>query len=116
MNHDCQPYAADCGLRAVTDLLAHTWDPVVLSALKAGPRRRRDLFPAIGGISDKTLTESLQRLTAGALIERTGDSTARAASYQLSPLGASLVHGPLAALGRWAVEHDHDLSPESTGT
>jgi DNA-binding HxlR family transcriptional regulator len=100
----CEPFVADCQLRLATDLVAHTWDPVVLSALRAGPRRRRDLLTGIGGISDKALTQAITRLSASGLIERTVDTT-RAATYQLSELGASLAHGPLAALARWAAEH-----------
>ncbi len=49
----CEELIADCRLRAATDLFAHTWDPVVLAALRPGPRRRRELRAAIGGMSDK---------------------------------------------------------------
>ncbi|MEA2280186.1 MAG: hypothetical protein QOK21_793, partial [Solirubrobacteraceae bacterium] len=40
MNDDCQPFVADCSVRLATDLLAHTWDPVLLMALRGGRRRR----------------------------------------------------------------------------
>jgi DNA-binding HxlR family transcriptional regulator len=53
---------------------------------------------------DKALTQAITRLSASGLIERTVDTT-RAATYQLSELGASLAHGPLAALARWAADH-----------
>ena len=56
--------------RAWTDLFARTWDPVVLPALRIGPRRRRELRVAIGGLSDKALTEALARLLGNGLIER----------------------------------------------
>ena len=62
MTYDCPPFVADCRVRAVTDLLTHTWDPVVLMALRYGGRRRRELLADIGGISDKALTQSLRRL------------------------------------------------------
>lgn len=101
----CEPFVADCQLRLATDLVAHTWDPVLLSALRAGPRRRRDLCTAIGGISDKVLTQAISRLSTSGLIERTEDSTTHAVTYRLSELGASLADGPLAALARWAAEH-----------
>jgi DNA-binding HxlR family transcriptional regulator len=52
----CYELVADCRLRAATDLFAHTWDPVALAALRTGPRRRRELRAAIGGIRDKVLT------------------------------------------------------------
>jgi DNA-binding HxlR family transcriptional regulator len=45
-----QELVADRRLRAAMDLFAHTWDPVVIAALRPGPRRRRELRAAIGGI------------------------------------------------------------------
>ncbi|MFI6604025.1 winged helix-turn-helix transcriptional regulator [Nonomuraea sp. NPDC050536] len=101
---------ADCRLRAATDLFTHTWDPVVLAALHQRPHRRRELRDAIGGISDKALTESLHRLTGNGLVAR--DAYAEApprVEYGLTPLGRSLVDGPMRALGRWADEHGEEL-------
>jgi DNA-binding HxlR family transcriptional regulator len=101
---------ADCRVRAATDLLAHTWDPVVLIALRAGPLRRRDLRAALGPISDKVLTETLGRLAARGLIARTRRAEAPPrVDYALTPLGRSLAEGPLMALGRWAAEHGDAL-------
>jgi DNA-binding HxlR family transcriptional regulator len=101
---------ADCRLRAATDLFAHTWDPVVLAALRVGPRRRHALRAAIGGISDKVLTDSLHRLLEGGLIERHAHAEAPPrVDYALTGLGESLVEGPMTALGRWAVEHGDEL-------
>ncbi|MEU6495418.1 helix-turn-helix domain-containing protein [Streptomyces sp. NPDC046984] len=111
-DHDahCYELVADCRLRAATDLFAHTWDPVVLAALRAGPRRRRDLRASIGGISDKVLSDSLHRLLAGALVERHAHAEAPPRiDYALTGLGQSLVEGPMMALGRWAIEHGDEL-------
>ncbi|MCA2189577.1 hypothetical protein [Nonomuraea cavernae] len=47
---DRDKFVADCRVRSATDLFAHTWDPVVLLALAPGPRRRRELRAAIGGV------------------------------------------------------------------
>ncbi|MGW9422080.1 winged helix-turn-helix transcriptional regulator [Streptomyces koyangensis] len=105
--HEC---VADCRLRAATDLFTHTWDPVVLAALRAGPRRRRELRTAIGGISDKVLTDTLRRLLAGGLVDRHAHAEAPPrVEYGLTSLGQSLVEGPMRALGRWAVEHGDEL-------
>lgn len=102
----CEPFVADCRLRLATDLLAHTWDPVVLAALREGPRRRRALRDAIGGISDKALTEALRRLQGFGLIDRRAHAEAPPrVDYALTELGATLVEGPIAALARWTVEH-----------
>lgn len=107
---ECQDFVADCRIRAATDLLAHTWDPVVLAALRRGPRRRRDLRLDIGGISDKVLTESLHRLTGHGLVARSavGGAPIRV-DYALTTLGETLVDGPLAALGQWSVAYGDDL-------
>jgi DNA-binding HxlR family transcriptional regulator len=108
-NH-CYEMVADCQLRAVTELFAHTWDPVVLAALIAGPRRRRELRVVIGGISDKVLTETLHRLLANGLVGRHAYAEAPPrVEYGLTALGESLVEGPMRALGRWVEEHGDEL-------
>ncbi|MFF3847965.1 winged helix-turn-helix transcriptional regulator [Streptomyces sp. NPDC002328] len=111
-DHDAHghDFVADCRLRAATDLFTHTWDPVVLAALRAGPRRRRELRTAIGGISDKVLTDSLHRLLAAGLVERHAHAEAPPrVEYALTSLGQSLVEGPMTVLGRWATEHGDEL-------
>ena len=109
MTDDCQPFASDCAVRLATDLLAHTWDPVVLLALRLGGRRRSDLLAEVGGISDKVLSETLRRLSANGLLTRTVTSEGRAVVYELSELGGSLANGPMAALGEWAVAHGDEV-------
>ncbi|MFJ8107101.1 winged helix-turn-helix transcriptional regulator [Streptomyces sp. NPDC096132] len=111
-DHDahCYEFVADCRLRAATDLFAHTWDPVVLAALRRGPHRRRELHAVIGGVSDKVLTDSLHRLLASGLIERHAHAEAPPrVDYALTGLGQSLVEGPMMALGLWAIEHGDEL-------
>jgi DNA-binding HxlR family transcriptional regulator len=103
----CVDLVVDCRLRAATDLLAHQWDPLVLAALRPGPRRRGELRAAIGPISDKVLTETLRRVLANGLVERTGSHNR--ADYALTALGVSLVEGPLAALGAWIKSHGEEL-------
>jgi DNA-binding HxlR family transcriptional regulator len=86
---------ADCRLRAATDLFAHTWDPVVLAGLRTGPRRRAELLAAVGGLSDKVLTETLRRLVANGLVEsRRYPAAPPRVEYRLTSLGSSLVKGP----------------------
>ncbi|MEU0478789.1 helix-turn-helix domain-containing protein [Streptosporangium sp. NPDC006013] len=103
-------FVADCRVRAATDLFAHTWDPVVLAALASGARRRRELRDAIGGISDKVLTDTLRRLLANGLIDRRAHAEAPPrVEYALTGLGQSLVDGPMKALGRWATQHGDKL-------
>jgi DNA-binding HxlR family transcriptional regulator len=113
LDGDCQTFVSDCHVRAAAELFSHTWDPVVLSALRLGPTRRSHLLARIGGISDKVLTESLRRLQARALVTKASDterpSGHRGAVYQLSPLGGSLANGPLTLLAKWAADHQAEL-------
>jgi len=72
----------------------------------------------IAGISDKVLTQSLQRLSTRGLVTRpdNGDQGPRrqGAVYQLSPLGESFASGPLAQLAQWAADNQADLVGPST--
>jgi DNA-binding HxlR family transcriptional regulator len=105
-----QELVADCRLRAATDLFAHTWDPVVLAALGDGPRRRHQLRSAIGGVSDKVLTETLRRLLANGLVDRRRFAEAPPrVEYALTGLGESLVNGPMRALGKWVRTYGDEL-------
>ncbi|CUU59015.1 DNA-binding transcriptional regulator, HxlR family [Parafrankia irregularis] len=115
-NH-CERLIVDCRLRAATELFAHTWDPVVLAALQSGACRRRELRAAIGGISDKVLTEALRRLCAHGLAERRAFAQAPPrVEYALTPLGRSLVEGPMRALAAWITEHGDQLLEAQEGT
>ena len=101
----CEELVADCRLRAATDLFAHTWDPVVIAALRPGPRRRRGLRAAIGGISDKVLTEALHRLTGhGLIIRRCYAEAPPRAEYSLTPLGKRL-DPILRLMGEWGDDY-----------
>ncbi|WP_307834303.1 winged helix-turn-helix transcriptional regulator [Paractinoplanes lichenicola] len=101
---------ADCRLRMGTDLFAHVWDPVVLAALTVGPRRRRALRAQIGGISDKALTEALNRLIANGLLEKRSYAEAPPrVDYALTPLGQTFAGGPMRALADWVLRHGDEL-------
>jgi DNA-binding HxlR family transcriptional regulator len=115
---NCQTFVSDCQVRAAAELVNHTWDPVVLSALRLGPTRRNELLVRIGGISDKVLTQALGRLQVRSLVTkaRGGDpaSSHPGVVYQLSPLGESFANGPLAHLAQWAADHQAELVDSST--
>ncbi|WP_211245573.1 winged helix-turn-helix transcriptional regulator [Actinomadura oligospora] len=100
----------DCQLRSGLELFAHTWDPLVIVALRGEPLRRRVLKNAIGGVSDKVLTESLHRLLANGLVARRSFAEAPPrVEYALTPLGRTLLEGPLLALGHWLEGHAEEL-------
>ncbi|MFI5717954.1 winged helix-turn-helix transcriptional regulator [Nocardia sp. NPDC051750] len=107
---------ADCRLRGALDLFAHTWDPVVLAALRDGPRRRAALRAGIGSISDKALTEALRRLLARGLVSRQPHPGAPPrVEYEITALGASLVAGPLQSLAEWVRSYGDQLGlPKET--
>jgi DNA-binding HxlR family transcriptional regulator len=113
VNRDtCQPFVSDCHVRAATELISHAWDPVLLSALRLGPTRRIELLVRIGGVSDKVLTESLQRLVSRGLVTKDGApaSNRGSAVYGLTPLGESFANGPLAQLALWAEANQDELA------
>ncbi|MFD9887949.1 winged helix-turn-helix transcriptional regulator [Amycolatopsis sp. NPDC059027] len=105
MEHE---FLADCRTRLAFDLVANTWNPVVLWALRKGPQRPSLLRRRIGGISTKVLTETLRRLEYSGLVIRRAVDTPSRVEYALTELGASLL-GPIEAFGHWAAEHGDDV-------
>ncbi|MDF0528816.1 helix-turn-helix domain-containing protein [Tsukamurella sp. 8F] len=103
----CVQFGADCHVRLGAELLAHTWDPVLIAVLRGGPRRRRDLMATIGGISDKALHQSLNRLLKRGLVARVEEEEIR---YELTELGWSFADGPVRVLAYWAYDHASDLA------
>ena len=114
LDESCQTFVSDCHVRAAAELINHTWDPVVLAALRLGPTRRKVLLARLAGVSDKVLTEALQRLQARGLVTKAWLAESSAAGggaiYQLSPLGESFANGPLAQLARWAADNQVELA------
>ncbi|MBC9715683.1 helix-turn-helix transcriptional regulator [Streptomyces sp. TRM66268-LWL] len=95
-------FLADCRARLAFDLLSHTWNAVVLWALREGPRRPVALREQIGGISSKVLTETLRRLQYNGLVDRHEHPGAPPrVEYELTALGRTLL-GPIDAVGAWA--------------
>ncbi|MFJ8334416.1 winged helix-turn-helix transcriptional regulator [Streptomyces sp. NPDC094437] len=102
-------FLADCSARLAVDLLSHTWNVVVLWALRNGPRRPVELRELIGAISSKVLTETLRRLQANGLVDRHAYPGAPPrVEYQLTELGRTLL-APIDAVGAWAVEHGDEV-------
>lgn len=102
-------FLADCRARLAFDLLFHTWNAVVLWALRDGPRRPVELRERIGGISSKVLTETLRRLQSNGLVERRAHpGSPPRVDYRLTPLGRTLL-APIDAVGAWAFEHGDEV-------
>ena len=104
-----QGFLADCRARLAFDLLAHTWNAVVLWALREGPVRHGELRGRIGGISQKVLTETLRRLEFNGLVDRRAHGGAPPrVEYELTALGRTLLPA-IDAVGAWAFEHGDDV-------
>ncbi|NGN69475.1 helix-turn-helix transcriptional regulator [Streptomyces sp. A7024] len=109
-------FAADCQARVAFDLLAGTWNAVVLHTLRTGPQRPAELRARIGGISPKVLHETLRRLEFSGLLERRAYAAAPPrVEYGLTELGRSLL-GPIEAMATWAYAHaDEVLAAQERG-
>lgn len=104
-----QGFLADCRARLAFDLLANTWNAVVVWALREAPARPGELRERIGGISPKVLTETLRRLRSDGLVERRAYAgSPPRVEYSLTGLGRTLLE-PIGAFGAWAFEHGEDV-------
>lgn len=74
----------DCPITKVAVLLSDTWTMLIMHALTEGPKRFCELEASLPGISTRTLTLKLQKLTAEGLIEKSESN------YQATKKGAGL--------------------------
>jgi DNA-binding HxlR family transcriptional regulator len=99
----------NCESRQALDRIADKWTCLIVYALLDGPRRHGELKRAIGGISQKMLTQTLRSLERDGLATRTVIATIPPhVEYALTPLGETLGE-PLAAICRWAMDHLPEL-------
>jgi DNA-binding HxlR family transcriptional regulator len=106
-----QPNVLDqnCESRQALDRIADKWTCLIVYALLDGPRRHGELRRAIGGISQKMLTQTLRSLERDGLVERTVIATIPPhVEYALTPLGQTLSE-PLVAICHWAMDHLPEL-------
>jgi DNA-binding HxlR family transcriptional regulator len=102
-------FIADCQARLAFDFFTHTWNAVVIFALREGPRRPGELRTAIGAISPKVLTQTLRRLERHGLVAREAYAGGPPrVEYALTGLGRTLLE-PIGAFGRWAEEHAEEV-------
>ncbi|MFI6167304.1 winged helix-turn-helix transcriptional regulator [Nocardia sp. NPDC051052] len=98
-------FESDCPARLGVDVFGNSWLPVVIYMLRAGPMRPSDLRAAIGGISQKMLTQTLRRMERMTLIERHRYAEAPPrVEYELTEAGRDLLV-PIYALGDWVDKH-----------
>ncbi|MFD2238144.1 winged helix-turn-helix transcriptional regulator [Aureimonas populi] len=80
--------AAACPSRDVLRHLTSRWGVLVLIALQSGTQRFSDLRRKVGGVSERMLAQTLQRLEADGMVERKAYKIVPPhVEYTLTPLG-----------------------------
>lgn len=104
------PYAAGCPSRRLLDRIGDRWTVLVVGVLEDGPHRFSELRRAVGGVSQKMLTQTLRGLERDGLVTRTvfAEVPPRV-EYELTTAGRTLQE-PLKALERWSIEHFGQVS------
>ncbi|WP_067716682.1 winged helix-turn-helix transcriptional regulator [Nocardia yamanashiensis] len=98
-------YESDCPARLAVDIFGNSWLTVIVYTLREGPMRPVELRRAIGGISQKMLTQTLRRMESMGLLERRRFAEAPPrVEYALTAAGRDLLI-PILALGEWADRH-----------
>ena len=89
--------AAACPSREILQHLTSRWGVLVLIALLPGKQRFSDLRRCIGGVSERMLAQTLQRLEADGMLDRKDFKTVPPhVEYTLTTIGheaAEKVHG-----------------------
>lgn len=99
-------YAENCPCRALLDLISNKWSALVIGMLdERSAVRFSELQAALPGVGSKMLTQTLRRLEATSLVERSvyAEVPPRV-EYTLSELGRSAAV-PLGQIRAWAEEH-----------
>ena len=98
-----------CPSRTALTKITSTWTALTLLALGEKRQRFSDLQAAVGGISRKTLSDTLRHLERDGIVARYEMSTMpRRVDYELTPLGRTLLE-PLTVLIRWTETHFDDI-------
>lgn len=84
-------YLKDCPARLVFDRLADKWSLLIVKVLKRGPCRFNQLRREIEGISQKALSQTLQKLERDGVVNRNAFPTVPVTvEYSLTDLGKTL--------------------------
>lgn len=97
------------GSALVVALLADKWTIPVIHALSRGTKRTTELKQALSGVSQKMLTQTVRRLEAHGLVERTVYPVVPPhVEYRLTPMGES-INEPLERICEWTATHGRAL-------
>ncbi len=103
-----------CPSRLVLDRIADKWTALIIQILAQGTMRYGTLHRAIGGISEKMLTQTLRSLERDGLVQRKIHPVIPPkVEYSLTKLGRTLIE-PLHALCRWSEKHLAELETNRT--
>ncbi|SFJ94504.1 DNA-binding transcriptional regulator, HxlR family [Amycolatopsis sacchari] len=103
--HSRDVFAADCPVRPIFDDITSRWATLVVGLLANRPHRFSELASAIGGISEKMLSQTLKALTRDGLVDRAVTPTVPIqVTYSLTALGADLATH-LVGLVAWVDRH-----------
>ncbi len=93
--------APDCPSRPLLQHLTNRWGALVMVAVATGPHRLASLRRAVGGVSERMLSQTLKHLEADGMVLRTAHPVVpRHVNYELTPLGrAAATH--VGALVGW---------------
>ena len=98
-------YEGQCPSREALDRIGDKWASLIIGLLEDGTMRFSDLQRAIGGITQKMLTQTLRSLERDGLVKRTVyPEVPPRVEYSLTELGTTLIE-PLAVLRDWAQQH-----------
>ena len=102
-----------CPSRKILALIGGKWSMLLLCTLRSGPVRTGALRRAVGGISQKMLTQTLRELERHGLIERICyDEIPPRVEYRLTRLGRSL-SALILDVDRWVETHYSRLSDQA---
>ena len=94
-------FDANCPTRTVLDTVTSRWAVLVLWALLDGTQRFSDLRRRIGGVSEKMLAQTLQRLERDGFVHRLAHPVIPPhVDYSLTPLGETVAR-QVAGLTSW---------------
>lgn len=106
ISSDGEVYQGNCPARAILDRIGDKWTMLIIGLLSESEYRRfNELKRAIGGISQKMLTQTLRDLERDGLVKRTVyPEVPPRVEYALTRLGRTLI-APLSELTHWSEEH-----------
>jgi DNA-binding HxlR family transcriptional regulator len=95
----------DCLVRTTVDVIEGKWKPIILFALKGGPRRYGELRREVPEAAQKVLTEQLREMEAdGVLARKSKGGKTPEVQYSLTSYGRTLMP-ILRAMAEWGRRH-----------